>query len=432
MRWLILVVAAIPAAAVWATLVFLGTANGWWREPLAPPGDAAGFAAAVAARLQSESVGNAAFRMLSGGKVAAEHYHSIGEPVTADTRFQMASVSKWLTAWGVLRLVQAGRVDLDAPVDDYLTRWQLPEGEFDNREVTARRLLSHTAGLTDGLGYDGFLPGTPVPSLEASLSRAADAMPGADGRTRVGMEPGSGWLYSGGGFALLALLIEEVSGRPFASYMQAEVLDPLGMRRSTFDLTRADPRTEAGPRDVATAYDTDGTPVPYRRFAAPSAAGLYSSAADLTRFLQAQLPGPSGEPPGRGVLAGDTLMRMFEPHASARGTDIWGLGVMLYAPNGAGGHVIGHEGRNVPAINTSVRLDPSTGNGVVLLVTGNPDLASALGSEWVFWQTGRLDVMTYAAATGDMIIAVAIGWIVIALLVVMIGLRVNQTREKNS
>jgi len=425
LRWLILVLAAIPAAAVWATLVFLGTANGWWREPLAPPGDVDAFAAAVAARLERESVGNAAFRMLSGGEVAAEHYHSIGEPVTADTRFQLASVSKWLTAWGVLRLVQAGRVDLDAPVGGYLTRWQLPEGEFDNREVTARRLLSHTAGLTDGLGYDGFLPGRPVQALEASLSRAADAMPGADGRTRVGMEPGSGWLYSGGGFALLALLIEEVSGRPFTSYMQAEILDPLGMQRSTFDLTQADPR------NLATPYDADGTPVPYRRFAAPSAAGLYSSAADLTRFLQAQLPGPSGEPPGRGVLAGDILMQMFEPHASARGTDIWGLGVMLYAPNGAGGHVIGHEGRNEPAINTSVRLDPASGNGIVTLVTGNPDLASALGSEWVFWQTGRLDVMTYAAATGDMIIAVGIGWIVIALLVLVIGLRVNQTRENN-
>ena len=426
MRWLILVLAAIPAAAVWATVVFYGTANGWWREPLAPPGDADAFAAAVVARLEREVVGNAAFRMLSAGEVTAERYVSTGEPVTAHTLFQIASVSKWLTAWGVMRLVDAGQVSLEASVDGYLTRWQLPDSDFDNREVTVRRLLSHTAGLTDGLGFGGFPPGTPVQALEDALTRADDAMPGADGRTRVGIEPGSGWLYSGGGFALLALLIEEVSGRPFASFMQAEVLDPLGMERSTFE-----PPGPDAP-DVATFYDTDGIPAHRYRFAAPSAAGLYSSAADLTRFLQAQLPGPSGQPPGRGVLAPGTLRQMFEPNASARGTDIWGLGVMLYAPNGAGGHVIGHEGRNAPAINTSVRLDPASGNGIVLLVTGNPDLASALGSEWIFWQTGRLDVISYAAATGDMIVAVGVGWVVIALLVVVIGLRVTRTREKNT
>lgn len=425
LRWLIMVLAAIPAAAVWATLVFLGTANGWWREPLAPPGDRAGFAAAAAARLEAELGGNAAFRLLADGEVTAEHYFSVADPVTADTRFQMASVSKWLTAWGVMRLVESGHIDPDAPVGDYLTRWRLPEGEFDNREVTARRRLSHTAGLTDGLGYQGFAPGTPVQALADSLTRADDAMPGADGRTQVGIQPGSEWLYSGGGFTLLQLLIEEVSGRPFARFMQAEVLEPLGMHRSTFAL--ADP----DPPDLAAVYDTDGTPAPHHRFTASSAAGLYSTAADLTRFLQAQVPGPAGEPPGGGVLAPDTLATMFEPNASARGTDIWGLGVMLYAPNGAGGHVVGHEGRNAPAINTSVRLDPASGDGIVLLVTGNPDLASSLGSEWVFWQTGRLDVMTYAAAAGDTIIAVGIGWIVIALLVVVIGLRVTRTREEN-
>jgi len=425
-RWLILVVAAIPAAAVWATLVFLGTANGWWREPLAPPGDTEAFAAAVAERLEREVVGNAAFRLLADAEVTAEHYFSIADPVAADTRFQMASVSKWLTAWGVMRLVEAGDVDLDAAVGDYLSRWQLPAGEFDNREVTVRRLLSHTAGLTDGLGYQGFPPGTPVQALEDSLTRADDAMPGADGRTRVGIEPGSEWLYSGGGFAVLQLLIEEVSGRPFATFMQAEVLDPLGMHRSTFALAEPDPP------DLAIFHDTDGTPAPHYRFTAPSAAGLYSTAADLTRFLQAQVPGPGGEPAGRGVLAPDTLARMFEPNASARGTDIWGLGVMLYAPNGAGGHVVGHEGGNAPAINTSVRLDPAGGDGIVLLVTGNRELATTLGSEWVFWHTGRLDVMSYGAATGDMIIAVGIGWIVIALLVVVIGLRVTRSTKENT
>lgn len=420
MRWLLLALAAIPAMAIWATVVFLGTANGWWRTALAPAGDTAAFVAAVAGRLDAEHRGNAAFRLLDDGRVAGEHYVSVGEPVAADTRFQMASVSKWLTAWAVMTLVESGAVDLDAPVSTYLSRWQLPEGPFDNAGVTIRRLLSHTAGLTDGLGYGGFPPGTPVQSLEASLTRAADAMPGADGRVRVGLEPGEQWLYSGGGYALLQLVIEEVSGDDFATYLQQAVLSPLGLERSTFVLEQPDPA------DLAVFYDVDGSPAPHYRFAASAAAGLYSSAADLTRFLQAHLPGPAGERPGRGVLAPDTLTSMREPHANLLGTAIWGLGHMLYAPNGAGGYIIGHEGGNAPAINTSVRIDPASGDGIIMLVTGNPELASELGGEWVFWQTGQLDVASYTSAVGDVVILVGIGWVVIAIIFIIIGWRATR------
>ena len=156
--------------------------------------------------------GNAAFGLIEDGRLVAEHYASVGDPVDRDTLFQVASMGKWITAWGVMRLVEHGKLDLDTPVSRYLTRWSLPDSEFDNDGVTVRRLLSHTAGLTDGLGYMGFPPGQAVEPLEASLSHAADADPGTDGRTRVGVQPGSGFQYSGGGYTLLQLLIEEVSG----------------------------------------------------------------------------------------------------------------------------------------------------------------------------------------------------------------------------
>lgn len=55
-----------------------------------------------------------------------------------------------------MKLVELGKINLDTPVTKYLTRWQLPQSEFSNEEVTVRKLLSHTAGLTDGLGYQGF------------------------------------------------------------------------------------------------------------------------------------------------------------------------------------------------------------------------------------------------------------------------------------
>jgi len=71
-----------------------------------------------------------------------------GLPVTADTVFHTGSISKPVTAWGVMRLVEQGRLDLDVPVETYLTRWHLPASPFDSDGVTIRRLLSHSAGLS--------------------------------------------------------------------------------------------------------------------------------------------------------------------------------------------------------------------------------------------------------------------------------------------
>jgi CubicO group peptidase (beta-lactamase class C family) len=220
---------------VWAATVFLGTLEGWWRQPLAPRGDTAAFMRAAVELVDSSSSGNAVFALLEGGSVHGVHAVSVGEAVDVNTVFQVASLSKWITAWGVMALVERGALDLDAPVGAYLTRWSLPESEFDNDGVTPRRLLSHTAGLTDGLGYAGFEPGAPVQSLEESLTRTADASPGAGGVVRVGYEPGAEWRYSGGGYALLQLLVEEISGESFEEYMQRTVFRPLGMVRSSYD-----------------------------------------------------------------------------------------------------------------------------------------------------------------------------------------------------
>ena len=147
--------AAIALLIGWTALIGLGVLEGWSRRPLAPRGDASAFVAAAQARIEQGNVGNAAFVLLDDGRVVAEHFVSAGEPVDRDTLFQVASLSKWVTAWGVMRLADEGRIDLDAPISTYLRRWRLPDGAFDETQVTARRLLSHTAGLTDGLGYGG-------------------------------------------------------------------------------------------------------------------------------------------------------------------------------------------------------------------------------------------------------------------------------------
>ena len=286
--------------------------------------------------------------------------------------------------------------------------------------MTVRRLLSHTAGLTDGLGYAGYAPGTDVQGLEDSLTRAADASPGKDGRVRVGHEPGTRWQYSGGGYTLLQLLIEEVTDVTFESYMQRAVFQPLGMSRSTFVID------ENNASNLASFYDVDGTPAIRYRFTSLAATSLYTTASDLTRLIQAHLPGPNGEPAGRSVLKPETLKLMRRPHGSKMGAAIWGLGTMLYAPNGDDDFVIGHGGKNEPAINTEARLNPATGDGIVVLETGNRLLATTLAGEWVYWQTGKADFLMVTMAINRMITIIVAGWVVIIFASLLIGRRMRR------
>jgi len=406
---------------LWAGLVLMGTLNGWARKQFAPAGNAKAFMESARKEIGEKHRGNAAFRLIEKGKVHDEYF--VGDSVDSETLFQVASLSKWIIAWGVMTLVEAGKLDLDAPVATYLTRWTLPESEFDNRKVTIRRLLSHTAGLTDGLGYAGFAPGADVQSLEESLTRAADASPDASGRVRVGFAPGTKWRYSGGAYTLLQLVIEEASGEAFESCMQRAVFQPLGMNRSTFAV---DPDKLS---NLAPLYDADGKEVTHHRFTAPPAACLYTTASDMTRFIQAHLTGSGGEPAGRGVLKPDTLKLMRQPHASQMGADIWGLGTMLYVPNGAGDFIIGHDGKRQPAINTAVRLNPSTGDGIVVLQSGNQLLATTVAGEWVFWQTGTIDFLMFTLVAKQMITIIIIGWGANILIALFIGWRKSRGRR---
>ena len=405
------------ALAVWSGLFLFGSLEGWWRRPLAARDDPAAFTAAAKRMIGESSPGALAFQLIENGRPAGAHFASKGAAVNGDTLFQVASLSKWITALGVMTLVESGKVDLDAPVDTYLKRWKLPASEFDNRQVTVRRILSHTAGLTDGLGYGGFKPGEAVQPLAGSLTRAADASPGSDGATRVGRKPGEGWAYSGGGYTLLQLMIEDVTGEPFDAYMRRAVLIPLGMSRSTY--VTPDDRVE----NLAGFYDVDGSSATHYRFTATGAASLYTSVNDLTRLIQAHLPGPADEPPGRGVVTPQTLREMRRGYASQLGVDIWGLGVVLYAPNNAGGYVIGHDGSNAPAINTAARFDPASGDGVIVLESGDRLLATKLAGEWVFWRTGNVDNFTVLMESRQTLTILAVGWLLIAVTGAIAGWR---------
>jgi CubicO group peptidase (beta-lactamase class C family) len=404
----------------WAGIIFLGTVDGWFHQPIAKQNTSQSFREAVDAEINRQFVGNFAMSIVNRGTVEYEKFYSAEKPVDKNTVFQVSSLSKWISAVGIMKLVEDRKLDLDVPVSNYLTRWQLPVSEF-NEEVTVRRFLSHTAGLTDGLGYSGFKAGTPTQSLEESLTKAADADEGISGEVRVGSKPGE-FKYSGGGYTLLQLLVEEVSGQSFASYMNENIFVPLNMAHSSYvweDLSDF---------SLAEFYNHDGSRAAHYRYTSLAATSLYTCLADLELLFQVFLKGKNNEPIGRSVLKPETIRMMREPHGQSMGVEIWGLGTVLYATTEGNDFIIGHDGKSTPPINTAVRLNPETGDGIILLETGHANVATKLASEWVFWKTGKVDTFLFPVLIDGMIQTIGIGWIVI--IVITILLRAFYPRER--
>lgn len=232
-------------------------------------------------------------RSMHGGLAAR------GRPVTETTLFQAASCSKTVAALAVMSLVRDGRLDLDRPVNDYLTRWKLA-GRCAPR-ATAAALMSHTAG-TSVSGFPGYPAGTPVPTVTQILEGAAPANTDAVRADRLIC---GRFRYSGGGTTVLHLLIEEVSGHSFADYSRAAVLDPLGVSGATFDL---DPAGE-----IALGHRADGSVVAggYHRYPESAAAGLWCRAVDLARIMRGIVAAVRGEKDA--MLPVDLAKRMINP-----------------------------------------------------------------------------------------------------------------------
>ncbi|WP_147303732.1 serine hydrolase domain-containing protein [Parvularcula marina] len=397
--------AAILLMALWVGFAGFVCLFGWWMKPVAPEGDADGFLAVASQMIDEESKGNAALILIEDGETAGSVFADEARDIDDMTVFPTASFSKWMAAMAIMTLVEDGLVDLDAPVSDYLTRWTLPEGEFDNDQVTVRRLLSHTSGLTDGLGFGEYTAEETIPRLEESLAHPR-ASRGEDVRIAVGQEPGV-FAYSGGGYLILELLIEEVTGEAYADYIAQRFFVPLGMEVSTYDFLGDVPHASAN-------YDAEGNELPHVQFASAAATGLSSSARDLSHLVKGTMRERRGFP-----LSPDALEEMRKPEAFVLGAPIWGLGTILYAPTRNGeDFVFGHDGANDPATNVTIRINPETRDAIIVLVTGHPRLASEIGGEWVLWQTGVPDVLSTDKALRSAVVPALAGAGIILLLVI--------------
>lgn len=309
--------------------------------------------AAAARALHEGFVPGGAVALIEKGEVTLLRGYGFADadarvPVTPRTIFQIGSISKTVAAWGVMHLVEEGKLDLDAPIASVVSRWTLPKSEFDPDGVTVRRLLSHTAGLTVH-GYPGHGPDDVLPTVEESLS----GEPASATAVQLKTAPGSEWSYSGGGYTLLQLAVEELSGESFSTYLEREVLDPLGMSSSRYGSPRDSAR-------FARAHSAYGLAVPSPRFTALAAAGIHTTLEDMVRFAFASLS-PEDAP-----LSEETVRLMQTPVSVGGG--VYGLG---YQCAQVGDHDwVGHGGSNIVWL-ADMRLVPSTGDGYLVFTNSS-------------------------------------------------------------
>ncbi|WP_051670804.1 serine hydrolase [Bryobacter aggregatus] len=289
----------------------------------------------------------------AGGKV----------PVTTETLFQAASISKPVSAAGILALVQSGKLQLDEDVNVKLRSWKVPENQFTTTEkVTLRRIMSHSAGLNVH-GFPGYPVGAPLPTLVQILNGEKPANTAA---VRVEAVPGTASRYSGGGVTIETLLIEEVTGKSFPVFLQESVFNKLGMRNSSF--VQVLPPALASRAAIAT--HADGKPVDGNWHLYPELApdGLWTTPSDLAKFAIEIALSKHGK--ANRILSRALTLEMLKPQIVADGGASglgWGLG------DGKSPELLQHNGAN-KGFGSQLMMLSDSGQGLVAM--GNSDAFS--------------------------------------------------------
>ncbi|MEK6258374.1 MAG: serine hydrolase [Planctomycetota bacterium] len=311
--------------------------------------------------------------------------------VTTDTVFQAASISKPVAAMVALRLVEEGKLDLDEDVNRKLVSWKLPENEFTkDKKVTLRLLLSHRGGLTDHAGFQHAVPSQPLPTLREILESGK----WTPAPIRVGLEPGSRFQYSGGGFCLMEQLLEDVSGKPFPVLARELVLGPLHMTNSSFEQPLSAERAQS----AASGHRTNGKRLPqnWNLYPATSAAGLWTTPTDLARFaieIQKSRTGRSTK-----VLSQRMTAEILTPQGGQDDRDSKAIALMegfsekLALSRGLGVGLIGqpairffHTGSN-PGYQCELQAFMENGRGAVIMTSA--DQGWRLGRE-ILWAIAK-------------------------------------------
>jgi CubicO group peptidase (beta-lactamase class C family) len=287
--------------------------------------------ASIAERMSYHGIPGMSIAVVEDGRVAWARAYGVRDRdakglITTETLFQAASLSKPVSAIGVLLLAQAHRLDLDGDMRQWLRSWK------PDQAITLRQTLSHTAGLNAG-GFAGYVPGAPLPTAVQILNGQS---PANNESVRVVIPPGSEVRYSGGGFVAVQQLVVDLTRTPFDEFMRRAVLGPLGMTRSGFE----QPLSAERAHDAASGHRREGTKLAGNWMVQPelAAAGLWTTPTDLAQVVIELQDALAGRPAR--TLTTESAREML----TARQENA-GLGVFLAGPNGASRRFL-HSGRN--------------------------------------------------------------------------------------
>jgi CubicO group peptidase (beta-lactamase class C family) len=226
-------------------------------------------------------------------------------PVTPETLFHMASITKPFVATSVMQLVEQGKVNLDEPVVKYLPYFQLKDPRYTT--ITVRQMLTHTSGMPDVVDYGWNKPEYDDGSLERYVRSLADK--------NLRWQPGSKFAYSNMAYEVLGDLVAKVSGKSFEDYVAANILEPVGMKSSTLLLKIADPaKLAAGHTQGKGKAIKPVAHYPYNRAHTPSS-NLHSNVEDMARWVLVNLN--YGELDGHRILQRSTYDVLWKPAAEA-------------------------------------------------------------------------------------------------------------------
>lgn len=328
--------------------------------------------------MRDESIPGASVAVIDQGQVAwAQHYGvkraGAADPVTLETRFQAASISKVVAALAALSLVQAGKLGLDEDIRGYQTTWRIPAHNGWQPRVTLRQLLSHSGGVTVD-GFPGYSHGAPIPSLRQVLDGES---PANTPPILVDTLPGLHFRYSGGGFTILQQLLEDVTGQPFWQVAEERVLQPLGMTHTTYQF----PLGKAWAADCAHGHRADGQPISggWHTYPESAAAGMWTTPLDLAQMLleiEATLRGEGGR-----VISRALMEEMTKPQIRLRGIGLAGWeGLSLFLSEEEDGWYCGHGGSNE---GYRAQFIIRKGRGQAAVIMTNADSGDALTDPWM-------------------------------------------------
>jgi CubicO group peptidase (beta-lactamase class C family) len=295
-------------------------------------------------------------------------------PVTEDTVFRVASITKTFTAIAVMQLWEQGVIDLDAPANAYLRSYRLVPARPGLGEPTIQHLLTHTAGIREVLHLSGLLRmrdlgetvevGRPVPSLAQFYG----------GALRYDVEPGTTFTYTDHGFATLGQIIEDVTGRSLDDHFREHIFEPLGMADSGLARPGADARWARGYELRAGGAE----PIADYDLVTRAGGGVYSTSRDMARYVGALLGGGGNE---HGVvLKPETLASMFGPQFQPDAR-LPGFGLGFFRSD-LGGHIVVEHDGILPGFDSQMVLAPDDGVGVIAFANG-----AKRGMHWLVPET---------------------------------------------